>query len=215
MAETDVLTIHTDGAARGNPGPAAFAYVIARPGQPPVEEHGCLGDTTNNVAEYTAVVKALQRARQLGGRRIHVHSDSELMVKQMLGLYKVKHEGLRPLYEEAKNLCREFDTVTFRHVRREQNRRADELCNLALDGAASPKRKRPESVTPHAPTTHVSGHRKMVALPAHSREEVLDCLRSVACAWSAGNPNHPRPEEVWDQLWSILEEAGVLKAAQR
>jgi ribonuclease HI len=212
MSETDVLTIHTDGAARGNPGPAAFAFVIARPGQPPVEEHGCLGDTTNNVAEYTAMVKALEKARDLGGRRVDIQSDSELMIKQMRGQYKVKHEGLRPLYEQAKRLSAGFEAVTFHHVRREQNRRADELCNEALDGAAT--RKPPQSHKPagDSPKAHASGHRKTAPLPEGAREEIIDCLRSVACAWSAGNPNHPRPEEVWEQLWTVLEDAGVLKS---
>jgi ribonuclease HI len=215
MMEPDLFTIFTDGAARGNPGPAAFAFVISRPGQLPVEEHGCLGDTTNNVAEYTALVKALQRAQELGGRRIHVHSDSELMIKQMLGQYKVKHEGLRPLYKEAKGLAADFDAVTFSHVRREQNRRADELCNEALDGAPRQESKQPQHAEIHSSPAHGGGHRKTVRLPAGSREEILDCLRSVACVWSAGNPNHPRPEEVWDQLWTILEDAGVLKAGLR
>jgi ribonuclease HI len=215
MTEMDVLTIYTDGAARGNPGPAAFSFVIAREGQPAIEEHGCLGDATNNVAEYTALVKALERARQLGGRVIHIHSDSELMVKQMQGTYKVKHEGLRPLYEEAKSLSAGFDRVTFRHVRREQNRRADELCNEALDGAAGREHKDPEKTAAPAPTRHAIGPRKPATLPASAREEILDCLRAVACAWAAGNPNHPRPEEVWEQLWTVLEEAGALKTVQR
>jgi ribonuclease HI len=215
MTVPDVFTIYTDGAARGNPGPAAFAFVISRPGQPAVEEQGCLGDTTNNVAEYTALVKALQRAYQLGGRHIDVHSDSELMVKQMLGKYKVKHEGLRPLYQEAKRLSANFEAVTFRHVRREQNRRADELCNEALDSTPRQDSRKAERGAIHSSAAQSAAHRKTVKLPASSREEILDCLRSVACVWSAGNPNHPRPEEVWDQLWTILEDAGVLKAGSR
>jgi ribonuclease HI len=215
MTEPDVFTVYTDGAARGNPGPAAFAFVISRPGLPAVEELGCLGDTTNNVAEYTALVKALERAHELGGRHIEIHSDSELMVKQMLGKYKVKHPGLLPLYEEAKRLSAHFDAVTFRHVRREQNRRADELCNEALDGTPRKESKQAEHAAIHSAPSHPSSHRKTVKLPASSREEVLNCLRAVACVWSAGNPNHPRPEEVWDQLWTILEDAGVLKAGTR
>src|SRR5262245_41798893 len=131
MSDTDTFTIHTDGGARGNPGPAAYSYVIARPGQPAVEDCGVIGETTNNIAEYTALVKALERAGELGGKRLAVHSDSELMVKQMLGQYKVKHEGLKPLYEQAKRLAGGFDRVTYKHVFREDNKRADELCNLA------------------------------------------------------------------------------------
>jgi ribonuclease HI len=206
MSDADLYTIHTDGASRGNPGRSAFAFVIDRPGQLPVEESGLLEDTTNNVAEYEALVRALRRAGHLGARRLAVLSDSELMVKQMLGQYKVKHDGLRPLYEEAKLLAAAFESVTYQHVRREQNKRADELCNEALDGATSRERKRSEASK--SPVARAPGSS---ALPDAVREEILDCLRSVACVWSAGNPNHPRPEEVWDQLWSILEEAGVLK----
>src|SRR5438270_1360349 len=138
MSEPGVFTIHTDGAARGNPGPAAFAYVIEQQGSPDLEVKGCLGDTTNNIAEYTAVVRALDHARQLGARRVVLLSDSELMVNQMTGKYKVKNEGLRPLYQKARDLCDAFQSVTFRHVRREDNGRADRLCNEALDGSAGP-----------------------------------------------------------------------------
>ena len=132
MHDPDLFTIHTDGGARGNPGPAAYAFVISRPGQTDVEQSGTLGNSTNNVAEYTALVKALERARELGARRILVQSDSELMVKQMTGEYRVKNEGLRPLYEEAKQLARAFDAVTFRHVRREHNSEANGLVNSAV-----------------------------------------------------------------------------------
>jgi len=136
MTETDVLTIYTDGASRGNPGAAAFAYVISREGQQPIEEAECLGDATNNQAEYTALVRALERALQLGPHhRLLVHSDSELMVKQMNGEYRVKNADLRDLYEQACALRQRFEgAVTIRHVRRALNKRADELCNQALDG---------------------------------------------------------------------------------
>jgi ribonuclease HI len=217
MSDTNLLTIHTDGAARGNPGPAAFSFVISRPGQTDVEDGGCLGETTNNIAEYTALVKALQRARELGGRRLVVHSDSELMIKQMRGEYKVKHPGLLPLYEQAKGLVSDFDAVAFRHVRREQNKRADELCNLALDAACDGRKPAPKPLGDghRSPAAKAPGSAKKAILPDPVREEALDCLRSVAVAWSYGNPNHPRPEEVWEQLWSILEEGGVLKTVRR
>jgi ribonuclease HI len=209
MSDTDLLTIHTDGAARGNPGPAAYAYVITRDGQPAIEEHGCLGETTNNIAEYTALVRALERARSLGGRRAVILSDSELMIKQMRGEYKVKHEGLRPLYEQAQRLADSFDHVNYRHIRREHNKRADELCNEALDGADGKKERK---TTAKKSGTRAPG--RPAQLPAGVRDDVLDCLRSVACAWAAGNPNVPRPEDVWEQLWTILEEAGVLKTVR-
>src|SRR5215218_2452867 len=122
---TDTPTMHIDGAARGNPGPAAYAVVIARPGLPPVEEAETLGTATNNVAEYTALVKGLERAADLGLRRLAVFSDSELLVKQMNGEYRVKHPDLLPLYEDAKELAKAFDALTIAHVRRGQNARAD------------------------------------------------------------------------------------------
>ncbi len=127
MADSAILTIHTDGASRGNPGDAAFAYVIARDGQPPIEEADCLGQMTYNQAEYTALVRALEHALELGAHhRLLIHSDSELMVKQMNGEYRVKNEDLRDLYEQACELRDRFEGgVTIRHVRRsaEQARR--------------------------------------------------------------------------------------------
>jgi ribonuclease HI len=210
MSTADLFTIHTDGAARGNPGPAAFAYIIDRAGHAPIEESGCLGETTNNVAEYVALVKALERAGTLGGRRLAIHSDSELIVKQMKGQYRVKHDGLVPLYEQAQLLAETFDSVSYHHIRREQNKRADELCNEALDGAAGISHSGKKT---HKSTNAASRSRRP-QLAEGVREDILDCLRSVACAWSAGNPNVPRPEDVWEQLWTILEEAGVLKSVR-
>jgi ribonuclease HI len=199
MAESDVFTIHTDGAARGNPGPAAYSYVIERPGLPDIEVKERLGETTNNIAEYTALVQALEHAGTLGGKHLDIRSDSDLMVQQMNGTYRVKHEGLRPLYEKARQLCRRFDSVNIRHVRREENTRADRLCNEALDGKASGvKRKaKPKGVSPER--------------AERVREDAVQCLRTMASAWARGNPREPRPEDVWEQLWSILEDAGVLR----
>src|SRR5439155_19349150 len=114
MSAADGLTIHTDGAARGNPGPAAFAYVIARDGAPPIEECGCLGRMTNHQAEYTALVRGLEHTARLGTEHhVQILSDSELMVKQMRGEYRVKNEELRDLYEEAQELARRFPSVRY------------------------------------------------------------------------------------------------------
>src|SRR5206468_3029883 len=115
---------------------AAFAYVITGHGDDPIEDVGLPGRMTNNQAEYTALVEALKRALELGAdHSVLVNSDSELLVKQMRGEYKVKNDDLRELFEEARALCRRFHgEVTFRHVRREENRRADQLGNEALDG---------------------------------------------------------------------------------
>src|SRR5262249_26470347 len=117
--------IHIDGAARGNPGPAAFAFVINKDGKVVDGDKGWLGGKTNNVAEYTALIRALERAAKLGEPRLVIYSDSELLVKQMKGIYQVKNKDLQALYEQAKELCDRFESVTLHHVRREQNSHAD------------------------------------------------------------------------------------------
>jgi ribonuclease HI len=203
MNPAGVLTIHTDGAARGNPGPAAFAYVIGRDGAPPIEECGCLGRMTNNQAEYTALVRALEHAARLGtAQQVHVFSDSELMVKQMRGEYRVKNEELRDLYEQARELAGRFAAVRFQHVRREQNRRADELCNVALDGEG-----RPAAARAPKPAKKAAAPMAQAAV----REEAVACLRSAAEAWARGGTGAVTAEQVWEQLWSILEEHGALR----
>src|SRR5262245_17575459 len=148
MSESGVLTMYTDGAARGNPGPAAFAYIIEQNGAPPIEAKGTLGHTTNNVAEYTALVRGLEHAARLGGRKLLINSDSELLVKQMNGEYQVKNDDLRNLFKQAKILCQRFDAVTIRHVRRSENSRADRLCNEALDKADQASAPRPQPAKP-------------------------------------------------------------------
>jgi ribonuclease HI len=199
MDPADTLTIHTDGAARGNPGPSAFAYTIARSGAPAIEEHGCLGRMTNNQAEYTALVRALEHAARLGtGHRLHVLSDSELMVKQMRGEYRVKNEDLRDLYEQARRLVNRFSSVEFRHIPREQNKRADALCNQALDGPAGQRRGPTPKGAP-------------AVAPQAVREDAIECLRSAARTWAESGVNALSPEMVWEQLWSILEEQGALR----
>jgi ribonuclease HI len=199
---TDTPTMHIDGAARGNPGPAAYAVVIARPGQPPVEEAGTLGTATNNVAEYTALVRGLERATELGLRSVAVFSDSELLVKQMNGEYRVRHPDLLPLYEAANRLKRAFDRVTITHVRRAQNARADALCNQALDGDRR-KRAEPSGGRAPGPPGTVSD--------AAVRDDALAILLSAAQAWASRGLGAVPVEAVWDQLWSVLDEAGVLK----
>jgi ribonuclease HI len=126
-------TMHIDGASRGNPGPAAFAFVIVRPGLPPTEASEIFGKATNNVAEYMALVRGLEAAADLGLFRLAVFSDSELVVKQMNGEYGVRHPDLIPLHKRARELRKEFVSVPIMHVRREDNQRADALCNAALD----------------------------------------------------------------------------------
>jgi ribonuclease HI len=197
MGQAAALTINIDGAARGNPGPAAYAYVIVRDGHAVLEEAGCLGTATNNVAEYTALVKALERAAELGGKRVLIRSDSELLVKQMSGEYRVKNDQLRELYNDAQQLSKQFDNVSIRHVPRSENGEADRLCNEALDGTK--KRDVPRKTQ----STKKPWREALV------REDAVCCLRDAARAWSNGDPAAPSPEQVWDQLWSILEENGI------
>jgi ribonuclease HI len=206
---SDTATMHIDGAARGNPGPAAYAVVLARPGQPTVEEADTIGTATNNVAEYTALIEGLQLAAELGVRKLAVFSDSELLVKQMNGEYRVKNPDLLDLYREAKRLAAGFDRVTVAHVRREQNARADALGNAALDGKP---RRRGEPAPPDSPTPA-----RRPAAPgapvsdAAVRDEALAVLHSAARAWADRGLSAVPVEAVWDQLWSVLEDGGVLK----
>ena len=197
-------TIHIDGASRGNPGPAAFAVVMRPPDGPPVEVAEVIPNTTNNVAEYTALVAALHEAQERGFTHLHIHSDSELLVKQMAGEYRVKSADLQDLYQEATHLRKQFAAVTITHVRREQNKRADELCNIALDA----KGKKP-TATPAA-----SGLPKPPAAAVSDetvRDDVLACLSAAAKSWADRGPSNPPPAQVWEQIWSILEDGGVLK----
>jgi ribonuclease HI len=126
----------TDGGARGNPGPAAFAYVLEAEDGTVLAAHGeAMGVATNNVAEYSALLAGLEQAVELGVGELEVVSDSELMVKQMRGEYKVKNEALRALSLRAEGLARRIGKVTYTAVRREHNELADQLVNEALDAA--------------------------------------------------------------------------------
>lgn len=124
----------TDGGARGNPGPAAFAYVLEADDGTVLDARGeAIGVATNNVAEYSALVAGLGRAVEAGVHELEVRSDSELMVKQMRGEYRVKNRDLQSLFLDASRAAREIGRVTYTHVRREHNELADRLVNEALD----------------------------------------------------------------------------------
>jgi ribonuclease HI len=131
------LLVHVDGGARGNPGPAAIGVVVSEPGGKVLDEIAeRIGVATNNVAEYRAMLRGLRRAAELGAREVEVINDSELVARQIQGVYKVKHPAMRPLYEEAMSALRGFDTWEIRSVPRAENARADALVNEALDAAA-------------------------------------------------------------------------------
>jgi probable phosphoglycerate mutase len=130
-------TANVDGGSRGNPGPAGYGVRIEREDGSVVELKDAVGVATNNIAEYRGLLAALEWAVQHAVERLHVRSDSQLLVKQMLGEYRVKNAGLQPLYEEARTLARRLRKVTFEHVPRERNADADRLANEAMDEAAS------------------------------------------------------------------------------
>jgi ribonuclease HI len=128
--------LSTDGGARGNPGPAAYAYVLeAEDGSVLASCGEAFGVATNNVAEYRALIAGLEQAVQLAVSELEVVSDSELMVKQMRGEYRIKNAALRELAGEAAQIARKLPAVSYRHVRRHENELADSLVNEALDAA--------------------------------------------------------------------------------
>ena len=129
------LTVNVDGGARGNPGPAAIGIVLRDGGGQVVEERGeRIGEATNNVAEYRALLRGIDLARRHGATELELIGDSELVVRQVEGRYKVKNAGMKELHEEVRRSLRDFDSWSIRHVRREQNADADRLVNEALDG---------------------------------------------------------------------------------
>lgn len=131
-----MITAYIDGGARGNPGPAGYGVRIEDAAGTLLDElHGGLGIATNNIAEYNGLLAALRYAAAHGHRAVRIKADSELLVKQMRGEYRVKNEALRELYEQAVSLARRLGSVEYRHVKRAHNELADRLVNEALDAA--------------------------------------------------------------------------------
>jgi ribonuclease HI len=131
------LVVNVDGGARGNPGPAAIGVVVSEPDGTVIEEVAeRIGVATNNVAEYRAVLKGIERAQALGAGEVELIGDSELVARQLTGAYKVKHPSMKPLHAEALAALSGFDRWRIRTVPRAQNARADALVNAALDAAA-------------------------------------------------------------------------------
>ncbi len=127
------LIIYTDGASRNNPGEAGAGVYILQDGKPVETIARYLGRRTNNIAEYTAAIIGLEHAAKLGASRVKLFADSELMVKQINGQYKVKNEGLKPLYNKVKELIAKIGSVEVQYIPREQNKEADALANKAID----------------------------------------------------------------------------------
>jgi ribonuclease HI len=129
------VTVNVDGGARGNPGPAAIGVVLRGDGEVLEEVGETIGEATNNVAEYRALLRGIELAATHGALELELIGDSELVVRQVEGRYKVKNPGMKELHEEVKRALREFDSWSIRHVRRAENADADRLVNQALDGA--------------------------------------------------------------------------------
>ena len=145
MSDASGLRLHIDGASRGNPGEAGFGVYVTTPeGASVASLYGYLGRATNNVAEYQALLHALRYALERGAREVDVYSDSELLVLQLAGRYRVKHPGLQPLFREASELLARFARARVTHVPRERNREADALANRAVDERGSDLGLRPE-----------------------------------------------------------------------
>lgn len=131
--DLNILKIYTDGASKGNPGRASIGVSVLKDNQEVLTVSEAIGVQTNNFAEYTALIRALEvLSKQYKGESIEVYADSELMIKQLKGVYKVKNENIKPLYAQIQKLLPHFSSISFTHIRREFNGRADELANLAL-----------------------------------------------------------------------------------
>ncbi|MBE0537668.1 MAG: phosphoribosylglycinamide formyltransferase [Phycisphaerae bacterium] len=151
----DNIVIHTDGGSRGNPGPAAGAYVISDPSGRCIAGKGVfLGNATNNVAEYAGLAHGLAAARDLGAKFVTVYTDSELMTRQISGRYKVKSENLKPIFAECMQLLPGFQKWRIIHVPREKNLHADKLANRAMDAKADVELKVPGTFSRPAPPSH-------------------------------------------------------------
>ncbi len=138
-----MITAYIDGGARGNPGPAGYGVRVEGADGTLLDElHGALGVATNNIAEYSGLLAALRWAVAHGEQSVHIRADSELLVKQMRGEYRVKNENLKPLFLQACALIRQIGDVRFEHVRREFNKEADRLSNLGMDEAELALRSR-------------------------------------------------------------------------
>jgi ribonuclease HI len=180
QAATHVAYI--DGASRGNPGPASYAVVVKAPGGKTEFEIGkYFGRATNNVAEYYGLIAALDAAQSRGITRLLVRSDSELLVRQMQGRYKVKSADLKPLYERALKLSRGFSYFAIEHVPREQNSEADALGNRALDETSRSGSSRGEAAPPSISTEPAVKHeRARVATP------IAPAKTTIRARYSAG-----------------------------
>lgn len=180
----EAITVEFDGGSRGNPGPAGIGVVLrAGDGTALVTLGRYIGRATNNVAEYRALIAGLEEAKKLGATKLRVRGDSELVIRQMLGQYRVKHPDLKPLYEEAQFLFHQFDEAVIEHNLRHKNELADRLVNLALDRKAE---------------VHEAGDESPVDAPAAREAHAGDgwvCAR-CGCAIRLEQPSRIRPHQL-------------------
>jgi ribonuclease HI len=183
----ETLTLEFDGGSRGNPGPAGIGVVVrAADGTPLVTLGRYIGKATNNVAEYRALITAMEEAKKLGATKIKIRGDSELVVRQMTGVYKVKHPDLIPLYRQAKTLFDSFEAATIEHNYREKNELADTLGNRAMDRRAdvTDAVADPSPLDTPAPQAPQAGDR-------------IECAR-CGCVIEVKRPSSLRPHQLKD-----------------
>ena len=182
----ETLTLEFDGGSRGNPGPAGIGVVVrAQDGTPLVTLGRFIGRATNNVAEYRALITAMEEAKKLGAKRIVIRGDSELIIKQMKGEYRVKHPDMKDLYDEAQFLIHQFNEATITHNLRHKNELADKLANLAMD------RKRDVTDANGADTSPLD-EPSPVATKAGDRFNCPKC----GCAITVVKPSPIRPHQL-------------------
>lgn len=174
------VIVYIDGASRGNPGPAAAAFILTAPAGTKLHAKAFfLGQTTNNVAEYTAICKALEAAKKIGAKQLMVFSDSELLVKQVNGEYRVKSEQIRPLFQQAVNLLGQFESWKVQHITREKNKEADKLANQALNLEQDidvPRAPGPVTRTNHQTQTK---HTRLGALISGGGTTLMNILKCI------------------------------------
>lgn len=179
----EVVTLEFDGGSRGNPGPAGIGVVVrAKDGTALITLGRFIGKATNNVAEYRALITAMEEARKLGAKKIQIRGDSELIIKQMRGEYRVKHPDMRVLYDEAQSLIQEFHHAEISHNLRHKNELADKLANLAMD------RKRDVTDVDESPID-------MPEAEETKRGDRFICAR-CGCAVEVEKPSSVRPHQL-------------------
>jgi ribonuclease HI len=213
------VVLHTDGGARGNPGPAAIGIVVEleRDGKRELLEEiaDTIGVATNNVAEYRALIRGLQEAGRVGATEVTCLLDSQLVVEQLSGRYKVKHPNVVSLHQQVQEFARQFNRVTYRHIPRAENADADRLVNAALDGKAvgngGGESSRPDlSATPGRPSAKGAGelleqaYRDAVEIPRLPLERINQVLETSERYASEG--------EAWRARWAIAEALGEFAA---